>query len=69
MVRRPDDLFFLKIEKPISVTPSGDKEQDILAVTRQFALLFEDYIRRYPDQWYMFKTFWAHEDLRRHTGV
>jgi lauroyl/myristoyl acyltransferase len=69
MVRKPDDSFLLKIEKTISVEPTGNKQQDILSVTRQFAALFEDYIRRYPDQWYMFKTFWCYEDLRRHTGV
>lgn len=69
MVRQPDDTFLLKIEKPISVTPSGNKQEDIVSVTRQFARLFEDYIRRYPDQWYMFKTFWCDENMRCNTGI
>ncbi len=58
MVRLPDDSFLLRIEKPILTESTGDKERDMRSVTSQFARLFESYIRRYPDQWYMFRRFW-----------
>jgi KDO2-lipid IV(A) lauroyltransferase len=40
-------------EVPLSVT--GDKEADILANTQAYTKAIEDFIRKYPDQW-----FWMH---------
>lgn len=59
MVRNPDDTFTLKIEKPISFNATGNKERDLRDMTNLYKKIFEDYIRRYPDQWYMFKRFWV----------
>lgn len=61
MLRNKDDSFTLKIEKPIEFNPTGDKEQDMRAIISRYIIIFEDYIRKYPDQWYMFRTFWIHE--------
>lgn len=58
MLRNEDDTFTLRIEKPIEFNPTGDKERDMKELTGQYKILFEDYIRRFPDQWYMFKKFW-----------
>ncbi|MDI6606460.1 MAG: lysophospholipid acyltransferase family protein [Candidatus Omnitrophota bacterium] len=58
MLRNKDDTFTLVIEKPIEFTPSGDKNKDLEALISRYAKVIEDYIRRYPDQWYMFRTFW-----------
>jgi KDO2-lipid IV(A) lauroyltransferase len=58
MLRNKDDSFTLSIEKPIEFNSSGDKERDLKELTTQYKIIFEDYIRRYPDQWYMFKKFW-----------
>lgn len=58
MVRNRDDSFTLRIEKPIEFNPSGNKEKDLLEIISRYKIIFEDYIRSYPDQWYMFKRFW-----------
>ena len=61
MLRNPDDSFTLRIEKPIEPKPTSDKEGDIKRVISSYKTIFEDYIRKYPDQWYMFKKFWIDE--------
>lgn len=58
MVRNKDDSFTLRMEPPIEYTPIGDKDKDLKALIGHYKTIFEDYIRRYPDQWYMFRRFW-----------
>jgi len=58
MLRNSDDTFTLRMEKPLFFTPSGDKEKDMLSLTAAYRDVFEEYIRKYPDQWYMFRRFW-----------
>jgi len=58
MMRNSDDSFTMKVEKPIIFSPTGDKEKDRAALMRKYVEVFEGYIRRYPDQWYMFRRFW-----------
>lgn len=59
MLRNPDDSFTLKIEKPIEFSPSGDKAKDLEGLIMVYKNIFEDYIRRYPEQWYVFRRFWV----------
>jgi lauroyl/myristoyl acyltransferase len=59
MLRNPDDTFTLRLEKPIEFTPTGDKNKDLKDLISLYKLIFEDYIRKYPDQWYMFRQFWV----------
>ncbi|MFA4993067.1 MAG: lysophospholipid acyltransferase family protein [Candidatus Omnitrophota bacterium] len=59
MLRNPDDSFTLSIEKPIEFTPTGDKPKDLANLVKVYRNIFEDYIRRYPDQWYVFRRFWT----------
>ena len=59
MVRNQDDTFTLKMEKPIEFVSSGNDQEDLLALVRQYKTIIEDYIRKYPDQWYMFRKFWV----------
>ncbi|MDI6758430.1 MAG: lysophospholipid acyltransferase family protein [Candidatus Omnitrophota bacterium] len=57
-LRNEDDSFTLRIERPLEFNFS-DKENDNLAwVIKKYKIIFEDYIRRYPDQWCMFRRFW-----------
>jgi lauroyl/myristoyl acyltransferase len=49
----------LKIEKPVEFAPSGNKEKDTVELIKYYKIIIEDYIRKYPDQWYMFKRFWV----------
>ena len=58
MLRNKDDSFTLRIEKPIEFRPSGDKEKDLRELIPLYKRIMEDYIRRYPDQWYQFRRFW-----------
>ena len=59
MLRNPDDSFTLSIEKPVEFKPSGDKSVDIANLIRMYKDIFECYIRKYPDQWYVFRRFWV----------
>jgi len=58
MLRNPDDTFILKIERPLEFTVTGDKEKDVKEIITKYIAIFEDYIRTYPDQWYVFRKFW-----------
>ena len=58
MLRNKDDSFTLRIEKPIEPRPSGNRNKDLTELINSYKTIFEDYIRKYPDQWYMFRRFW-----------
>jgi lauroyl/myristoyl acyltransferase len=58
MLRNKDDTFTLRIERPLEFTPSGNKNNDLRQIIGKYKLIFEDYIRKYPEQWYMFRKFW-----------
>jgi KDO2-lipid IV(A) lauroyltransferase len=58
MLRNKDDTFTLRMEKPIEVSPGAGNKNDLLALVQQYKVIIEDYIRKYPDQWYMFRKFW-----------
>lgn len=54
MLRNNDDSFTLKIEKPIEFNQTCTQKELI----SHYKTIIEDYIRKYPDQWYMFRKFW-----------
>jgi len=58
MLRNEGDSFTLKFEKPLDFVFTGDKDNDLKGLTGQYKNIFQDYIRRYPDQWYVFRKFW-----------
>jgi KDO2-lipid IV(A) lauroyltransferase len=58
MVRNDDDSFTLTFEKPIDFVPTGNKDNDLINLTVQYKQILERYIRKYPDQWYVFRKFW-----------
>jgi KDO2-lipid IV(A) lauroyltransferase len=57
-VRRPGGRFKAFIEPPIVSDRSLTGEEDARHVTQQIASTFERYVRRYPDQWYVFRDMW-----------
>jgi lauroyl/myristoyl acyltransferase len=61
MLRNPDDTFTLYMEKPIEPDASGDakNENDLKELVNRYKIIIEDYVRKYPDQWYVFKKFWV----------
>ena len=58
MLRNKDDTFTLRMEKPIEVSSGAGNKNDLLTLVQQYKVIIEDYIRKYPDQWYMFRKFW-----------
>jgi KDO2-lipid IV(A) lauroyltransferase len=58
MLRNPDDSFILRFEKPLDFASTPDKANDLKRLIGSYKLIFEDYIKNYPDQWCMFRRFW-----------
>ena len=58
LLRMPDDTFELRFDKPILYRATGNREADEKKIIRLCVKVIEDYIRRYPSQWYMFRRFW-----------
>jgi KDO2-lipid IV(A) lauroyltransferase len=54
-----------EILPPLDIQTSGDHESDVQRITQEIVRIQEELIRRYPDQWYMFRRMWpkAHEKL------
>jgi len=58
MLRNKDDTFTLRFEKSLEFSPADNKKNDLTELILQYKTIIEDYIRKYPDQWYMFRRFW-----------
>ena len=59
MIRNQDDTLTFRIERPIEFTPTGNHQEDMQALVERYKVVFEGYIRKYPEQWYMFRRFWV----------
>jgi lauroyl/myristoyl acyltransferase len=53
---------------PIYYTPTGDKFEDARACSQLIANYFEDFLRRYPEQWYIFRPMWNTVPMRGATN-
>jgi len=58
VVREKEDNFKFIWQKPIEPVSTGDKEKDVYNLTRKYLDVIEDYVRKYPEQWLMFRKFW-----------
>jgi KDO2-lipid IV(A) lauroyltransferase len=58
--RRPEGGHHVTIMAPIQPPKSGDRQADVLALTRHFSQILEDRIRRQPAEWN-----WWHRRWRR----
>jgi KDO2-lipid IV(A) lauroyltransferase len=58
--RRPEGGHHVTIMAPILPPKSGDRQADVLELTRQFSQILEDRIRRWPAEWN-----WWHRRWRR----
>jgi KDO2-lipid IV(A) lauroyltransferase len=58
MLRNKDDTFTLRIERPLEYSSEDNRDNDFRKLISKYKVIFEDYIRKYPDQWYMFRQFW-----------
>ncbi len=60
LVMRPDGKYEFLLEEPITPRVTDDPEADARDTVRRCVEVFERYIRRYPDQWYVFRPVWNH---------
>lgn len=70
MVRNEDDTFTLKFERSLEFEPfiktsgpGGNSDKDLVELISRYKLIIEDYIRKYPEQWYMFRKFWIDKQI------
>ncbi len=56
--RRPGGRFLAHISPPLLSDRSLDAEEDARQLTQRIADLFEGFVRRYPEQWYVFRDMW-----------
>ncbi len=63
LVTNADNDYVGEILPPLDIQTSGDHESDVQRITQEIVRIQEELIRRYPDQWYMFRRMWpkAHE--------
>ncbi|MGH2473370.1 MAG: lysophospholipid acyltransferase family protein [Candidatus Limnocylindria bacterium] len=48
-----------RVEEPLKLVSTGNREADVRAGVRQFAALLERYIREHPEQWTVFEPVWG----------
>jgi KDO2-lipid IV(A) lauroyltransferase len=56
---RENGLLVARIEEPLALASTGDREADVRAGVRQFAAILERYIREHPEQWTVFEPVWS----------
>ena len=59
LVRENKKFYHLIFDEAVSYSPD---QQDETAVIKQCNKVIEKYIKRYPQQWYMFQKYWLKED-------
>ena len=52
------DRIIALADLDVRVTPTGDPERDVQALTQRIVAAHERFIRAYPDQWYIFRRMW-----------
>jgi lauroyl/myristoyl acyltransferase len=58
LVTNANNDYVGEILPPLDTRASGDHEADVQRITQEIVRIHEDLIRRYPDQWYMFRRMW-----------
>jgi len=71
MIRQPDDTFRLIAEEPIYPDTSKDEDTAVTQLIHRYLSVVESYIKRYPNQWYVFRKIWNNdiESLRPNTII
>ena len=57
-VIREGTRFQIVFEDPVPVAAAGDPHRNLQETTQRWSRLFEQYIRRYPDQWVWMHRRW-----------
>ncbi len=61
IVRQPDNTILGTITPPFAPQPTGDLAHDVQQITQLIVDQIEEWVRQYPDQWYMFRRMWPEE--------
>ncbi len=61
----PDGKIYVRTTEPILVKRTTDRQRDLQVTMQEIATRFEAFIRRDPDQWYMFRPMWNSPIARR----
>src|SRR5437762_1790749 len=56
---REKGLLFARIEEPLELVSTGDRDADVRAGVRRFAAILERYIKEHPEQWTVFEPVWG----------
>jgi lauroyl/myristoyl acyltransferase len=59
---RENGLLCARIEAPLDLVSTGDRDADVRAGVRQFAEILERYISEHPEQWTVFEPVWDETD-------
>jgi KDO2-lipid IV(A) lauroyltransferase len=65
LVMQPDGRYDLVVEDVIEPGVTDDEEADIRDCVERCLRVFERYIRRYPEQWYVFRPIWGRRQADR----
>ena len=57
-LRLPDNSFQVRIEPPLEIPNTGDRDADIAAGMEMVVDVLEHYISRHPEQWLLAKPVW-----------
>jgi len=55
---RDKGFLVARIEEPIKLASTGDRDADVRAGVRQFAARLERYVKEHPEQWSVFEPVW-----------
>ncbi len=56
--RKPGGRFVAHISPPIPANRELDADEDARQITERIVAEFEGFVRRYPEQWYVFRDIW-----------
>jgi len=56
--KKGNEGYTIVIDSPVELELTGDKEKDILVNTQKFTKIIEDYVRRYPTQYFWIYRRW-----------
>jgi len=56
---REKGFLCARIEEPLELVSTGDRDADVRAGVRRFAQVLERYIKEHPEQWTVFEPVWG----------
>ncbi len=63
-VRKPDGRFLASVAAPVYSDRKVKAADDVRRMTQKVASVFEGFVRRHPEQWYVFRDIWPPADGR-----